>query len=301
MVEAALGIAVVSFAPLRMAYRIIQRQPLFLAVAVTLLIAGGSAYLFTFAVLMLGPDGLLTSMPWSANMPGSVALEVAAMTVVGYALVIQIAVATRREGLARRMNMSNRLKALQARMRPHFFFNTLNSVASLIRSDPELAEKAIEDMADVFRVVIRAEPKLVSLAEDIEIAKQYMDIEKLRLGERLKVEWHISEDAMNARIPSLTMQPLLENAVYHGIEPSLPGGTITVDCSCEDDRLHILVTNPVPEIKLDKQRGSKSALRNIRERLKRQFGGDVRINIRDTRERFNISINAPLLHAPTTQ
>ena len=135
----------------------------------------------------------------------------------------------------------------------------------------------------------------------MEIAKQYINIEKLRLGDRLSVEWHMSEEALNARVPSLTIQPLLENAVYHGIEPSMRGGTITVDCSCDEGRLHILVTNPVPEINIDKHKGHKVALKNIKERLKRQFGGDVRINIRDTRERFNVSIDAPLLESSTAR
>ncbi|MCZ7597742.1 MAG: histidine kinase [Gammaproteobacteria bacterium] len=276
---------------------ILQRQPL--------LVAAPSA--------LWWPAPRRTSPPWAAlavrpSLAGAVgkslspdphgpALEVAAITVLAYAVVIQIAVSTRRERIARQMNLGNRLKALQARIRPHFFFNTLNSVASLIRSDPEAAEKAVEDLADLFRVVIRADRRLVTLAEELEIARQYISIEKLRLGERLTVEWHASAEALVARVPSLTLQPLLENAVYHGIEPSMTGGTITVDCSCEDGRLLILVTNPVPRLRRAPTSGNQVALKNIRERLVRQFGGDVRISIRDTRDRFNISIDAPLIEA----
>ena len=295
-VQIALLLAAATFVPIRLSYRLIQRQPLVIAVGIALLLAGTTAFGITRAVAGLYPWPIFPSLPWPPSEPNVLAMQITLMTVIVYALVIQIAVSARRERMARRMNTSNRLKALQARIRPHFFFNTLNSVASLIRSDPESAEKAIEDLADVFRVVIRADRKLVSLAEEIEIAKQYMNIEKLRLGERLTVEWHTSEDALNAKVPSLTIQPLLENAVYHGIEPSMAGGVITIDCSCEDERLHILVTNPVPELKSDRHKGNKVALKNIQERLKRQFGGDVRINIRDTRERFNIAIDAPLLH-----
>ncbi len=295
-VQIALLMSAATFVPIRLSYRVIQRQSLLIAVIISLATAGAVAFGLTLTVAHYYPWPIFPSLPWPPSEPHLVAMQVSLMTILVYSLVIQIAVSARRERMARRMNTSNRMKALQARIRPHFFFNTLNSVASLIRSDPESAEKAIEDLADVFRVVIRADRKLVSLAEEIEIAKQYLNIEKLRLGERLTVEWHTSEDALNAKVPSMTLQPLLENAVYHGIEPSMTGGVVTVDCSCEDERLHILVTNPVPELKSERHKGNKVALKNIQERLKRQFGGDVRINIRDTRERFNISIDAPLMH-----
>lgn len=296
-VPAAVAIAIVVYLPLRLIYRTIQRMELINAVLVSMLIVGVITYLFAWGVSSYYRGPIFATLPWPPDQPVSVSLEVALMALFGYALVIQFAVSTRRERMARRRNTSNRMKALQARIRPHFFFNTLNSVASLIRSDPESAEKAVEDLADVFRVVIRADRKLVSLAEEIEIAKQYMNIEQLRLGDRLTVEWHVTEDAQSASIPSLTLQPLLENAVYHGIEPSMSGGTITVDCSCEDNRLLILVTNPIPEIGVRRGEGNKVALKNIQERLKRQFGREVRINIRNTRERFNVSIDAPLRHA----
>ncbi|KAA3630444.1 MAG: hypothetical protein DWQ08_06275 [Proteobacteria bacterium] len=296
-VPAALAVAAVSYLPLRLFYRSIQRQPLISALVLSLLIAGAAAYLFAMGIGSYYRGPIFTTLPWPPDNPSSASLEIALMTLFGYALVIQYAVSTRRERMARRRNTSNRLKALQARIRPHFFFNTLNSVASLIRTDPESAEKAIEDLADIFRVVIRADRKLVSLADEVEIARQYMNIEQLRLGDRLVVEWHISPEAQNATIPSLTLQPLLENAVYHGIEPSMSGGVITIDCSCEDDRLHILVTNPVPELRPAREQGNNVALKNIRERLRRQFDGDVKINIRNTRERFNVSIDAPLQHA----
>lgn len=296
-VLAALALAAVTYLPLRAMYRLLQRQPLLVAAPAVLLVAGTAAYLAAWLTIALRPSLAVAVGKSLSPGPHGPALEVAAITVLAYAVVIQIAVSTRRERMARQMNLGNRLKALQARIRPHFFFNTLNSVASLIRSDPEAAEKAVEDLADLFRVVIRADRRLVTLAEELEIARQYISIEKLRLGERLRVEWHASADALSARVPSLTLQPLLENAVYHGIEPSMTGGTITVDCSCEDGRLQVLVTNPVPRLRRAPTSGNKVALKNIRERLIRQFGGDVRINIRDTRDRFNISIDAPLIEA----
>jgi two-component system, LytTR family, sensor histidine kinase AlgZ len=294
-----LVVAMVSYFPLRMMYRIIQQSMLIYAIIITLLITGVTSFMFTATIAKYGDR--LSFIPgiskWLPEQSTNAAYMIALMVVLGYCIVMQVAVSSRRERLARRKNLSNRMKALQARIRPHFFFNTLNSVASLIRSDPDSAEKAIEDLADVFRVVIKSDRKLVSLAEEVMIAKQYMNIEKLRLGERLDVEWHTTEDAMNASIPSLTLQPLLENAVYHGIEPNLRGGTITIDCSCEEDRLHILISNPIAEIHQKRESGNKIALKNIKERLKRQFDGDVRINIRNTLERFNVAIDTPLVHS----
>ncbi len=290
-------ITLATFLPLRLAYRPIQRLPLFAAILCTLASSGVIAYLLVATGFVDRLYAAYPAMEWIGLGAGdSHAVRLALITMLGYSLVIQVAVASRRERMARRMNMSNRMKALQARIRPHFFFNTLNSVAGLIRSDPESAEKAIEDLADVFRVVIKSDKKLVSLAEEIEIAKQYLNIEKLRLGDRLTIEWHTTDDALNATIPSLTLQPLLENAVYHGIEPNLKGGTITIDCSCDDDRLHILISNPVPEVRSVREQGNKIALKNIQERLRRQFGGDVKISVRNTLERFNVSINAPLVN-----
>jgi two-component system, LytTR family, sensor histidine kinase AlgZ len=291
-----------SFVPLRLLYRPIQKLHLLTATLVTLSIASISSFVVVRLAAEFVPalPSVLATTPWPPENPTSTALFVALMVTIGYCLILQIAVNSRRERMARRKNISNRMKALQGRIRPHFFFNTLNSVASLIRSDPDSAEKAIEDLADVFRVVIKSDRKLVSLAEEVEISKQYMNIEKLRLGERLEVAWHLTEDALNASIPSLTLQPLLENAVYHGIEPALEGGTITIDCNCEEERLHILISNPVSAMPSTRESGNKIALKNIKERLKRQFGGDVRINIRNTLERFNVAIDTPYITIRST-
>mgnify|MGYP001825399520 CR=1 FL=1 len=293
----ALFVTLSTYIPLRLAYRPIQRLPLFAAILFTLAVAAA----VPLAMVSIGAvDRLYAaySMTGASAASGQTdGLRLALITMLGYGLVIQVAVSSRRERMARHMNVSNRMKALQARIRPHFFFNTLNSVAGLIRSDPESAEKAIEDLADIFRVVIKSDKKMVSLAEEIEIARQYLRIETLRLGDRMSIEWNTSDDALNARIPSLTLQPLLENAVYHGIEPNLKGGTITIDCSCNDDRLHIVISNPVPEVRSTRESGNKMALKNIQERLRRQFGRDVRINVRNTLARFSVSINAPLIKA----
>lgn len=120
------------------------------------------------------------------------------------------------------------VQALQSRIRPHFLFNSLNSIASLVRIDPNLAEQSVEDLADLFRASLADENKRVSLKEELEIARLYQRIEQLRLGERLKVEWKLGELPLKQKVPVLIVQPLLENAIYHGIEPLTKGGTVKV-------------------------------------------------------------------------
>ena len=134
--------------------------------------------------------------------------------------------------------------ALTARIRPHFLFNSLNAVLSLIRVDPRRAETALEELADLFRALLRDPRELVPLADEIALCRQYLDIEKLRLGERLQVDWSFDGVPVDLRIPPLMLQPLLENAVCHGIEPLDEGGVITVTFHTGKDELAIEITNP---------------------------------------------------------
>ena len=122
-----------------------------------------------------------------------------------------------------------RLQALQARIRPHFLFNSLNAVLSLIRSEPDRAEAALEDLAELFRVLMRDNRELAPLADEVNLCRQYLDLEKLRLGERLVVEWNVKSMPDDALVPPLVLQPLLENAVYHGIEPSSSPGVLSIN------------------------------------------------------------------------
>jgi two-component system sensor histidine kinase AlgZ len=137
-----------------------------------------------------------------------------------------------------------RLQALQARIRPHFLFNSINAVLSLIRSQPKRAESALEDMADLFRDLMSENRDLVPLAQEIALCHQYLDLEKLRLEDRLIITWQIDSMPSDAMIPPLIMQPLLENAVYHGIEPLPEGGEIKVRIYTKSNELHISVSNP---------------------------------------------------------
>jgi two-component system sensor histidine kinase AlgZ len=167
-----------------------------------------------------------------------------------------------------------RLQALQARIRPHFLFNSINAVLSLIRSQPARAETALEDMADLFRVLMADNRDLVPLADEISLSRQYLSLEKLRLDERLTIVWQIDSMPPDALIPPLVLQPLLENAVYHGIEPMPAGGEITIKIYTHRDEVHLILSNPYSK-QTSPHNGNKMALSNIKERLSLHFDAEA--------------------------
>lgn len=163
-----------------------------------------------------------------------------------------------------------RLQALQARIRPHFLFNSLNAVLSLIRSEPRRAETTLEDLAELFRVLMSDPRHLTTLEDEIRLCRQYLSIEKIRLGERLQVEWdtrHIGDEALrNAQVPVLLLQPLLENAVRYGVEPSPAPAPVQVMIARFMDKIEIVVVNTCSAGAVESE-GNHMALSNIRERL----------------------------------
>jgi two-component system sensor histidine kinase AlgZ len=163
-----------------------------------------------------------------------------------------------------------RLQALQARIRPHFLFNTLNAVLSLIRKDARRAESAIEDLAELYRMVMADAKNLTTLARELDLTRQYLNLEQLRLGDRLVVDWQTADAPRDALVPPLLLQPLVENAVYHGIEPGVEPGTIVIAIRRERDRVHVKLTNPYHPDYQHRQ-GNRIALANIRERLALHF------------------------------
>ncbi len=185
-----------------------------------------------------------------------------------------------------------RLQALQARIRPHFLFNSINAVLSLIRSQPKRAENALEDMADLFRVLMAENRELVPLIKEVGICKQYLSIEQLRLEERLNITWQIEEAAENALIPPLILQPLIENAVYHGIEPIPEGGEIVTSITTKRDELLIKITNPCNE-KNKSHNGNKMAVKNIKERLALHFDLEASIRHRTKDKQYTVNIRLP--------
>lgn len=185
-----------------------------------------------------------------------------------------------------------RLQALQARIRPHFLFNSINAVLSLIRSQPKRAETALEDMADLFRVLMADNRDLVPLAQEIALCRQYLALEKLRLGERLIIQWQIDDVPPDALIPPLILQPLLENAVYHGIEPLAAGGIITIQIYTKHHQVHLVLTNPYSAPN-NHHNGNKMALKNIKERLTLHFDLEASLKSRQSNDEYQVHITLP--------
>jgi len=186
-----------------------------------------------------------------------------------------------------------RLQALQARIRPHFLFNSINSVLSLMRSNPAQAETALENLAELYRVLMADNRQLSPLEREMELARAYLDLEALRLGERLQVDWRVDNAPLQALMPSLVLQPLLENAVCHGIEPHPAGGRIGVDIFARDGQLNVVVRNPC-SADAPVRPGNRMAVSNIRERLALHFDAEARLSAHRVGDEFVVQMVLPL-------
>ncbi len=187
-----------------------------------------------------------------------------------------------------------RIEALQARIRPHFLFNSMNTIAALTRSDPAVAEEAVENLADLFRQSFSDNVREARFADEMELSRRYLRIEALRLGDRLKVEWDIDSVPADTLIPPLTLQPLLENAIYHGIEPSITGGSIRVRATIDGSRVKIEMDNPIPTTLHAARAGNRMALENIRLRIEALYPEQGRVTTRVVDNKFHVEIVLPL-------
>ncbi len=226
-----------------------------------------------------------------------------------------------------------RLMALTARIRPHFFFNSLNGVLGVIRSDPRRAERALEELADLFRALMQDNRERVPLRDEVELCERYVDLERLRLGDRLTVRWAFGGEGaaggdagsvaggavgeldsvsatlrgapgpeaaraearaslLEARVPPLLLQPLLENAVYHGIEPSTEAGEVVVRVDRRGEVLRLEVDNPVCDA-VRHHAGNRMALDNIRERLMLFYDLEAGLEIDEGGGRYRVRIRLP--------
>ncbi len=189
----------------------------------------------------------------------------------------------------------SRIQALQARIRPHFLFNSMNTIASLTHTNPGLAEKAVEDLADLFRASLGHQDQ-VSLQEELNFTRRYINMEKLRLGKRLKVELKIEEGiSLNTKVPALILQPIVENAIYHGVEPLTQGGTVNIDITSTSQDLLFTISNPVGDINIDQKRpGNKMAQENIRQRLQLAYGDFSKMEFQHAQGFYTVSFNIPI-------
>ncbi|MEL7447916.1 MAG: histidine kinase [Pseudomonadota bacterium] len=196
------------------------------------------------------------------------------------------------------MEARSRITALQARIRPHFLFNSMNTIAALIEVSPESAETAVEDLSDLFRASLDDSRQLIRIREEFETVKGYERIEKLRLGDRLQVDWQTDNVPANALVPALSIQPLLENAIYHGIEPLAEGGTISISGRRDGNNVTIEIANPVATRPRDSaHQGNRMALANIRQRLELNFGGRARMDIQHTEDHHRVTLVFPYQEA----
>lgn len=188
----------------------------------------------------------------------------------------------------------SRIQALQARIRPHFLFNSMNTIASLTQTDPMKAEKAVLDLADLFRASLGHQDK-VTLREELDFTKRYINIEQLRLGDRLKIELHLQDNiSLSTLIPALILQPLVENAIYHGVEPLTDGGTVRIEIESTTRELQLTITNPKPLERDPLRSGNKMAQDNIRQRLQLAYGDQSKMKIRESDEDYSVSFHIPI-------
>jgi len=191
--------------------------------------------------------------------------------------------------------LHSRIQALQSRIRPHFLFNSMNIIASLISIDPETAEEVVEDLSVLFRASLNdSSDRPVYLEEELGLCEKYVHIESLRLDDRLEVDWQIAVDTNQVRIPMLTIQPLLENAIYHGIQPLPEGGEVVVNIFEENDQLVVSITNPLFQGDYSHEQGNRMALDNIRRRLEAIYGESAKLTTEVADTTFKTTISYPL-------
>lgn len=186
-----------------------------------------------------------------------------------------------------------RLQALQARIRPHFLFNSMNTIASLIRFDPVRAEQAVEDLSELFRASLSKEGNYIILEREIALCEQYLRVEALRLDERLNINWQIDNVPQDALIPPLCLQPLLENAIYYGIQPLPEGGTIHVTGLFDGRYIRLEIENPLPDYATINHKGNRMAQENIHQRLQACFGNAAGLTITTDQKTYRVSVRFP--------
>lgn len=203
---------------------------------------------------LLAMMGLLEPAPWWASAAAGVLLSAVLVAGLVWRAKARTPAAT-----------AARLAELQSRIRPHFLFNTLNSAIALVRAEPAKAEAVLEDLSELFRHALADATESVTLGQEIELAQRYLAIEQIRFGERLQVQWNLDPAANGVRLPPLLLQPLVENAVRHGVEPSAVGAQVKISTVCRGSTVVLKVTNSTPAGA--GERGHGLALANVRERL----------------------------------
>ncbi|MGH8198214.1 MAG: sensor histidine kinase [Steroidobacteraceae bacterium] len=264
-----------------------------LMLGVTAAVTEGAWWLAEYSNQLLGFEGLATGADHLQFM-----LRNLAVCAIAGALALRYFYVSHQWRSNVEAEAQSRVRALQARIRPHFLFNSMNTIASLTRTNPRAAEQAIADLSDLFRASLREHRERIPLASEIEIARAYERVERLRLGDRLHVDWQIEDLPLDASVPALILQPLLENAVYHGIEPLDKGGIIRVTGKREGARAVLTIDNPVAPKLLARRAGHQIGLDNVRQRLELMFHGDAQVEVFEAPERFVVTLRFPASPKP---
>lgn len=189
----------------------------------------------------------------------------------------------------------SRYQALQARIRPHFLFNSLNSIAALTSTRPQDAEALIEDMSELLRASLDVRSRLVPLADELALVRAYLHIEQARLGDRLIAQWRIADDVQALEVPLLSVQPLVENAVYHGVEQRSEPSTVQIIAARDAGTLIIEVVNPRPAPNAAPHAGQRIAVDNIVQRLALIYGEQASLKLGEEGDRFVARLRLPVV------
>ncbi|UAW98587.1 histidine kinase [Halopseudomonas nanhaiensis] len=244
-----------------------QRRPLGLAIAACYAVVISLVLIFT----ILGEWVLHQGMLGLPQLDAELLLRHGLIALIMTSLLLRYFYLQQQWQRQTQAELKARLQSLQSRIRPHFLFNSLNSIVSLIGSSPDKAENAVLDLADLFRANLGEAEGVASWAEEKRLCEGYLRIEQYRLGDRLKVEWDTEALPAVTPMPLLTLQPLLENAILHGLQPSLHGGDIRIHGIYRSGVVELEVSNSCPDV-VDSHQGSRMALQNIRARLAALFG-----------------------------
>ncbi len=259
----------------------------------------GATLAFAVVMTVTVAVGLLTEwlFPGDSGLLGRLTGQVVIAGIIT-GLVLRYFYVQQRLRLQEQAELQSRIQALQSRIRPHFLFNSMNIIASLIAVDPDTAETVVEDLSELFRASLNEAGNQVPIGEELDLCERYLRIESLRLGDRLQLDWQIEGSPQGVMIPLLTLQPLLENAIYHGIQPIPEGGTIRVAIAYADKRVDITIENPMPPITERREsEGNKMALQNIRSRLAVLYEGDATLHASAVENQFVTRLSFPKMQA----
>lgn len=244
-----------------------QRRPLGLAIAACYLVVIGLTLLFTVLAHWALNDGLTLPLTWR---PGQL-IRHGLIALIMTSLLLRYFYLQQQWQLQSRAELAARLQSLQSRIKPHFLFNSLNNIVSLIGSQPDKAELAVLDLADLFRANLEDAAGIATWGQEKRLCEGYLRIEKYRLGDRMRVHWDTDGLPADTPMPLLTLQPLLENAILHGLQPSREGGDIRIQGTYLDGHVELEVSNSCPDV-VDSHQGARMALQNIESRLTALFG-----------------------------